>query len=93
VTNEESDRRRQLRRLDDILEALEQMNLCDKTILTQPLADELRGRGIESPHRYTVTELIEKVWELQQPYLIVVPVERRRRRRRFDRAPKLSLAI
>jgi hypothetical protein len=87
VVNKESDRRRHLRRLDDLLEALEQLNLSEITVVPHALAEELRVRGIDSPNRYSPSELIEKVWEMQQPYLLVVPVERRRRRRRLDRDP------
>jgi hypothetical protein len=38
--------------------------------------------GIESPHGIAVPQLIERVWAMQQPYLITIVVERRRRRRR-----------
>jgi hypothetical protein len=38
--------------------------------------------GIESPHGIPVPQLIERVWAMQQPYLITIVVERRRRRRR-----------
>jgi hypothetical protein len=92
VVNKESDRRRILRRLDDLLEALEQLNLSESTVLPHALAEELRERGIESPNRYSPSDLIEKVWDLQQPYLLVVPVERRRRRRRLDREAKPAVA-
>ena len=54
----ESERRGGLRRLDDILE------------------------GIEQPHSIPIPQLIERVWAMQQPYLITIVVERRRRRRR-----------
>jgi hypothetical protein len=76
------ERRRQLRRLDDILEALEQLNLHDITWLPEPVATRLREIGIEQPEKHSITELIEKVWAVQQPFLIQLPTERRRRRRR-----------
>jgi hypothetical protein len=38
--------------------------------------------GIEQPHSIAIPQLIEKVWAMQQPYLITIVVERRRRRRR-----------
>jgi hypothetical protein len=38
--------------------------------------------GIDGPHSLPVPQLIEKVWAMQQPYLITIVVERRRRRRR-----------
>ena len=76
------ERRRQLRRLDDVLEALEQLNLNEVRELPDYVAERLVELGIEKPHRFTVTQLIEKVWAVQQPYLVKVVVERRRRRRR-----------
>ena len=76
------ERRLRLRRLDDILEALEQLNLHDQTELPDVLAERLQELQVEEPRKKTVTELIERVWAVQQPYLITVKVERRRRRRR-----------
>lgn len=76
------DRRNRLRRLDDILEALEQMNLRDVAELPDILAERLVEIGIDAPHQYSAPVLIEKVWGLQQPFLIAIPAERRRRRRR-----------
>jgi len=68
--------------LDDILETLEQMNLHDRTELNDSLAERLIMLGIEHPHNIPVPQLIERVWAMQQPYLITIVVERRRRRRR-----------
>jgi hypothetical protein len=79
---EDQERRSTLRRLDDILETLEQMNLHDRTELTDNLAERLIMLGIERPHSIPVPQLIERVWAMQQPYLITIVVERRRRRRR-----------
>ena len=84
------ERRNRLRRLDDVLEALEQLNLHDRTELPESLHIRLLEIGIETPEKFTVTQLIEKVWAVQQPYLVKVVVERRRRRRR--RAPLDLLA-
>ncbi len=69
----ESERRGGLRRLDDILENLEQLNLHDKTELPDHVAEALVMLGIEQPHSIAIP---------QQPYLITIVVERRRRRRR-----------
>lgn len=71
-----------MRRLDDILETLEQLNLHDKTDLPDPVAEALVMLGIEGPHAIPIPQLIERVWAMQQPYLITIVVERRRRRRR-----------
>ncbi len=78
----ESERRQGLRRLDDILESLEQLNLHDKTELPDHVAEALVMLGIEAPHSIPIPQLIERVWAMQQPYLITIVVERRRRRRR-----------
>lgn len=82
VQAEDQERRLTLRRLDDILETLEQMNLHDRTELNDQLAERLVMLGIERPHTIAVPQLIERVWAMQQPYLITIVVERRRRRRR-----------
>lgn len=54
----------------------------DKTELSDPVAEALVLLGIEGPHSIPIPQLIEKVWAMQQPYLITIVVERRRRRRR-----------
>jgi hypothetical protein len=82
VHAEDQERRGTLRRLDDILETLEQMNLHDRTEISDNLAERLILLGIERPHSIPVPQLIERVWAMQQPYLITIVVERRRRRRR-----------
>lgn len=82
VHAEDQERRSTLRRLDDILETLEQINLHDRTELNDQLAERLVMLGIERPHTIAVPQLIERVWAMQQPYLITIVVERRRRRRR-----------
>ncbi len=75
-------RRQSLRRLDDILETLEQLNLHDCTELTDHAAERLVMLGILEPHSIPIPQLIERVWAMQQPYLITIVLERRRRRRR-----------
>lgn len=79
---DDKERRSSLRRLDDILDALEQLNLHDRTELTESLAESLVLLGVESPYSIAIPQLIERVWAMQQPYLITIVVERRRRRRR-----------
>jgi len=76
------ERRNNLRRLDDVLEALEQLNLNDREEIPAPLARRRGELGSEGPHQHSVTQRIEKVWGIQQPFLVKVVVERRRRRRR-----------
>ena len=78
------ERRIQLRRLDDMLEALEQLNLHDVSTVPELLQQRLTDVGVREPASLTVPQLIEAVWGLQQPYLIQLLVDRRRRRRRKD---------
>lgn len=78
------ERRQQLRRLDDILEALEQLNLHDERIVPLVLLGRLHEVGVRDPEKLNVPQLIEAVWALQQPYLIQLLVDRRRRRRRKE---------
>ena len=75
-------RRQSLRRLDDILETLEQLNLHDCTELTDYAAERLVMLGIREPHNTPIPQLIERVWAMQLPYLVTIKLERRRRRRR-----------
>ena len=79
---EDQERRQSLRRLDDILETLEQLNLHDRTELTDYAAERLVLLGIKDPHNIPIPQLIERVWAMQQPFLTTIVVERRRRRRR-----------
>ena len=79
---DDNERRSSLRRLDDILDTLEQLNLHDRTELTQNLAEALVLLGVDDPYSFPIPQLIERVWAMQQPYLITIVVERRRRRRR-----------
>jgi hypothetical protein len=81
-SDDEQERRQSLRRLDDILETLEQLNLHDTTELTDNAAERLVMLGIHKPHSIPIPQLIEQVWAMQQPYLTTIVVERRRRRRR-----------
>src|SRR5260370_36689402 len=78
----DKERRARLRRPDASLGALEQLNLHDRTELTESLAESLVLLGVDDPYGLPIPQLIEKVWAMQQPYLITIVVERRRRRRR-----------
>ncbi len=74
-------RRRKLRRLDDILDGLEQLNLQNQETVPRQLVDAMKRHGVE-PLEATVPQLIERVWKAQQPYLVQLPAERRRASRR-----------
>jgi hypothetical protein len=86
------ERRNALRRLDDILEALEQLNLHDERTVPLPLLTRLHEIGVREPESLQIPQLIEAVWALQQPYLIQLLVDRRRRRRRKDVTPAAGAA-
>ena len=79
------ERRGSLRRLDDLLQALESLNLLERTEVPDPVLARLREIGVGAPEEQTVPQLIERVWEAQTQYLIAVPVERRQYRRRRQR--------
>lgn len=85
-----SERRETLRRLDDLLEALEQLNLHEVRTVSPLLKARLVEVGVEVTPGRTVPQLIEQVWLLQQPHLITLMIDRRRRRRR--RAADLQVA-
>src|ERR1700687_5003500 len=81
-SGDDKERRSSLRRLDDILDTLEQLNLHDRTELTEGLAESLVLLGVDDPYSIPIPQLIERVWAMQQPYLITIVVAQRRRRRR-----------
>jgi hypothetical protein len=66
---EESERRNRLHELDGILDALERLNLQDANQLPAALRDRLRGVGLDTGPQANVTELIERIWELQEQFL------------------------
>jgi hypothetical protein len=88
---DDQERRQSLRRLDDMLETLEQLNLHGRTELADHAAERLVMLGIRKPHTIPIPQLIEHVWAMQQPYLTTIVIERRRRRRR-KMGPTLSSA-
>lgn len=66
---EDSDRRGHLRELDDILDALEQLNLKDARALPEGVRAKLEKVGIKLEPGDDVTGLIEKVWIQQEQFL------------------------
>lgn len=62
-------RRVQLQRLDSILDRLERLNLEESNRLTGDLRRDLEAARIRIPPKPNVSELIERVWELQEEYL------------------------
>jgi hypothetical protein len=83
---DEGERRNRLRRLDDLLSALEDMNLREEGEITQSLRDRLLLEGIPVKPTATVTDLIDIVLNSQDQYMLK---ERRtgKRRRRLSFVP------
>ena len=85
----EDNRRLRLRRLDDLLEALETCNENDISRPPRPILEGLWAAGIDPAPTETTTQLIERVLDRQADFLIKVPIERRkapRRRSQIDLA-------
>ena len=66
---EDRSRRVQLQRLDSILDRLERLNLEESNRLPAELRQDLEAAGIRIPPKPNVSELIERVWELQEEFL------------------------
>ena len=66
---EDRSRRVQLQRLDSILDRLERLNLEESNRLSAELRHDLEAAGIRIPPKPNVSELIERVWELQEEFL------------------------
>lgn len=78
----EPERRSHLRRLDDLLEALERLNLAEARALPQPVRERLEKEGIPCEPDANFTRLIELVWAQQEKYLIDLKADRRKGSRR-----------
>lgn len=61
--------RAQLQELDQLLDALERLNLSGEDRLPPTVRSRLEVFGIRVPSRPDVTNLIEQVWEIQEQYL------------------------
>ena len=85
-TLDESDRRNRLRRLDDLLAVLEELNLREQGALPKGLRERLLVEGIAVRTESNVSDLIEMVLSSQEQYMLH---ERRagRRRRRISYIP------
>lgn len=71
--------RGRLYRLDKLLNELEALNLSDTALVPAQVADELQDAGVNSPAERSVTELIDQVFELQEPILALIASFGRRR--------------
>lgn len=83
----EAERRYHLRRLDDLLEALERLNLAEAKELPEPVRQRLEQEGIIVDEGVNFTRLIELVWAQQEKYLIDLKADRRKGSRRSSDAP------
>ena len=64
--------RDRLRQLDAILDDLEDLHLRELSNLPARTASALSDLGVADPHVHSVTELIDRVFELQEPVLAAV---------------------
>ena len=86
------ERRRQLRRMDDLLDILEKLNLAQASRVPSMVADQLQAIGVD-PDGGSISALIEMVWAAQEPYMIPMRIERRQRGRRTKQDMQLQLAV
>ncbi len=80
--NNEAERRYHLRRLDDLLEALERLNLAEAKELPVPVRERIEKEGIAVEPGISFSRLIELVWAQQEKYLIDLKADRRKGSRR-----------
>jgi hypothetical protein len=78
----EAERRYHLRRLDDLLEALERLNLAEAKELPAPVKARIEKEGITVEEGTSFSRLIELVWAQQEKYLIDLKADRRKGSRR-----------
>jgi hypothetical protein len=81
------ERRSRLRRLDDLLQAVEVLNLEDAPVLSAAVAARLDELGIQSTSAGApFTDLVDSVFKAQERFMIELPVESRVKPRRapFD---------
>ncbi|MGI8609713.1 MAG: hypothetical protein ACR2MY_10880 [Candidatus Dormibacteria bacterium] len=78
---DENDRRAGLRRLDDLLLALEELNMREAGSMTPALRDKLLHEGIPVREDSTVTDLIDIVLSSQEQFMLKERRTGRRRRR------------
>jgi len=69
ASKETAERRSVLRRLDDILEALEQLNLRESNQLTDQIRRSLEAQGIPFEDGAEIRVIIERVWHKQESHM------------------------
>jgi hypothetical protein len=73
------ERRQRLRKLDGLLDRLEWVNERGLDELPNTLVAALHAEGIACTASSSPTELIQVVWDRQEPYLRAMPPVKRRR--------------
>lgn len=58
-----------LRRLDNLLGQLEELNLHDEARVSPSVASALEHEGVRNPHGASITDLIDRVFDIQEPVL------------------------
>lgn len=61
--------RLRLRRLDHLLDQLEELNLRDALHVSPSVATALEHEGVENPDAVSITDLIDQVFDIQEPLL------------------------
>jgi hypothetical protein len=80
---QQAERRAGLRRLDDILGALEELNIREEGVIPTSLKQKLREEGVPV-QGHTISDLIDLVLGSQEPFLLRERrIGPRRRRRTF----------
>jgi hypothetical protein len=89
LTTDSKERRATLRRLDDILEALEQLNLTENSRLPERVRLSLAAQDIPAESGTEVRVLIERVWRKQEVHMLSPRQDRRKTssRRTVGRRP------
>jgi hypothetical protein len=79
--------RLRLRRLDHLLDQLEELNLRDEAQVSPPVAYALETEGVDDPYVFSVTDLINRVFDIQEPLLALIRDRSRRWRLHRAEAP------
>ena len=64
--------RYRLRRLDFLLEELEDLNLRDMTQLPIRVGSALQKVGVSDPYGWSIPDLLDRIFELQEPVLAIL---------------------
>jgi hypothetical protein len=78
ASKESAERRSQLRRLDDLLEELEQLNLRESKQLTDRIRHSLEAHGIPFEDGAEIRVIIERVWRKQESHMVNPREDRRK---------------